>query len=135
LIVKTTFKSHFKIKKTLFKNKNKNIFVKNMIVFFLFSKIFFKNCTISLLFKKTKKLQTNLLKAPSRHKKFFHQICFEFFFLKVNFYFNFKIKIPLQIINTFFQKINNIFIKFGSNVLTRIKFLLVVPTKPNFLIL
>ncbi len=135
MIVKTTFKSHFKIKKTLFKNKEKSIFVKNMIVFFLFSKIFLRNCSINLLFKKVKKLQTNLLKAPSRHKKFFHQVCFEFFYLKVNFNFNFKLKIPTHFFCVFFEKINNIFIKFGSNTLTRVKFSLICPSKPNFLYL
>ncbi len=133
MILKATFKSHFKVKKMLSKNKNKAIFVKNIIVFFLFSKIFFKNCSVSLFFDKYKKLQTNVLKAPSRHKKFFHQVCFEIFFIKIFFYFHLYTNIPIQNCEFFFLKLNNIFIKFGTNIFTRVKFLINFKSNPFFL--
>ena len=88
MIVKTVFKSHFKIKKNYFKNKSKKIFVKNIFVFLIFSKVFFKNCFVSFFFNKLKLNKINLLKAPSRHKKFFHQIYTEYF--QVTFIFRFK---------------------------------------------
>lgn len=84
---------------------------------------------------KTKKLETNLLKAPSRHKKFFHQIFVETFYLKMFLYFDIKAKLCLQTLNTFFNKLNKIFVKFGSNTLTRIKFLLNCPVKCNSLMI
>lgn len=133
MILKTTFKSHFRIKKTFSKNKNKSIFVKNIIVFFLFSKIFLKNCRISFFFKNFKKLQTNILKAPSRHKKFFHQVGFEVFFFKVFFFFNKYVNIPIQHSEIFFLKLNGVFIKFGTNTLTRVKFLTILNTGCKFL--
>jgi len=122
LIVKTTFKSHFKIKKSLDKNKNKFIFIKNMVVFLLFSKIFFKGCAVKLLFNKTKKHQTNILKAPSRHKKFFHQVFFEFFSVKLILNFKLSKKIPYNSTVNLFFNLDNLFKKIGSNTFTRIKF-------------
>jgi hypothetical protein len=121
LVIKTTFKSHFKLKKNFKKNKSKFLFVKNIIIFFLFFKVFFKNCKLTISYKNKKKLQTSLLKAPSRHKKFFHQICFENFILKTYFYFFFKNKIATHNSIIFFKRINLIFEKFGSNVLTKTK--------------
>jgi hypothetical protein len=135
LIIKTTYKSHFKIKKSLAKNNNKYIFVKNMVVFFLFSKIFFKNCSISLLFNSKKNKQTNILKAPSRHKKFFHQVFYEIFHLKVFFYFNLFHIIPIKFCNSFFTDLNVVFLRFGTNVLNRVKFLVNFSTNPVFLCL
>ncbi len=122
MTVKTTFKSHFKIKKNFKKNLNKFIFVKNIVVFFLFFKVFFKNCFVSLSFFKKKKLQTNLLKAPSRHKKFFHQIFYEYFILKTFFRFFNKTYVYLGASIPFFIKMNSLFEKFGSNILTKCKF-------------
>lgn len=122
MIVKTTFKSHFKLKKNFKKNKSKFIFVKNIVIFFLFFKVFFKNCSLSLSFSKKKSNQISLLKAPSRHKKFFHQICFENFILKTYFYFFFKPNVLYQNTILFFLKLNVIFEKFGSNTLTKTKF-------------
>jgi hypothetical protein len=122
LIVKTTFKSHFKIKKDFKKNKNKFIFVKNIVVFLLFFKVFLKNCNISMVYNKEKKYQTSLLKAPSRHKKFFHQICFEIFSLKVFFYFLKKTKIYYQNNTHLFKNLNALFERFGSNILNKTRF-------------
>lgn len=122
MIIKTTFKSHFKIKKNFKKNLNKFIFVKNIVIFFLFFKVFLSNCKISLMFARKKNRQIDLLKAPSRHKKFFHQVCFEQFILKSFFYF--KLSNIIEYNNTllFFSTVNAIFEKFGSNTLTKIKF-------------
>jgi hypothetical protein len=120
MIVKTVFKSHFKIKKKILKNNSKKIFVKNMFIFLLFSKIFLKNCLVSFFFRKDNLNKINLLKAPSRHKKFFHQIYYEYF--QVKFIFRFK-KIFKKINNTIiiFNVFNKIFLKIGSNTLNRIK--------------
>ena len=80
MTIKVDFKSNFKIKNNFSKNNaKKNIFIKNMVVFLLFSKTFFKNCKVTLLLNKKRKIITNILKAPSRHKKFFHQIFHEIF--------------------------------------------------------
>jgi hypothetical protein len=134
LTIKTTFKSHFKVNKNLKKqNKSKTIFIKNILIFFLFSKIFFKNCTVNVLFLKKSKNQTNLLKAPSRHKKFFHQIFLEFFFLKMTFKFLSCMKIHTNNLNPFFFKLNTFFSDFGTNLLNRTKFLIRIPIQSDFL--
>lgn len=126
--MKTTFKSHFRLKK-FFKKDEKKIFVKNMVMFLLFSKIFFKNCKISLLFSLKKKTQTSLLKAPSRHKKFFHQIVYEVFLVKIFFKFNKEIILLNNNSIKVFNLLNSIFINIGSNTLTRIKFITSIQNK------
>lgn len=120
MVVKTSFKSHFKIKKNFLKNKCKKIFVKNMFIFLLFTKIFVRGCSVSFFFKNFKVNKTNILKAPSRHKKFFHQTFYEFFQVKFFFRFNFLYK---NITNTLlvFNKLNKIFKKIGSNILNRVR--------------
>ena len=125
MIVKTIFKSHFKIKKNFLKNKDKKIFVKNIIVFLLFTKIFVSGCVVSFFFKKNKVNCTNILKAPSRHKQFFHQVFYEFF--QVNVFFNFiKMKTITKTGNSvvIFEKLNLVFQKIGTNILTRTKILI-----------
>jgi len=122
LIIKTTFKSHFKIKNHTNKKKTKKIFVKNIIIFLLFTKIFLKGCSVNFFFNKHKANQTNLLKAPSRHKKFFHQIYYEYFQVKIFFKFNFKNKINLGSTTNIFDKLNFLFRAVGSNTITRMKF-------------
>ncbi len=128
MIIKTTFKSHFKVKKNL-KSKSKLIFVKNMLVFLLFSKVFFKNCSTNLLFNSMKKNQINFLKAPSRHKKFFHQTFFEFFQIKVFLKFNLQKKLYITNTIVLFKKLNLVFLNLGSNLLTRTKFKIILPFK------
>ncbi len=120
MVVKTVFKSHFKIKKKFIKNNSKRIFVKNIFIFLLFSKIFLKNCLVSFFFTKDSLNKISLLKAPSRHKKFFHQIFYEYFQVKFIFKFN---KVFKEIKNTIniFKKFNKIFQKIGSNTLNRLK--------------
>ena len=122
MFIKTVFKSHFKVKKSFKKNLKKKIFIKNTLIFLMFVKIFFKICSVSFFFTKNKSIYTNILKAPSRHKKFFHQVVYEFFTTKVNFFFkSFFLKYVLLSIPTF-NIINNVFYKIGSNTLTRVKF-------------
>ncbi len=130
MVVKTVFKSHFKVKKNFSKSSKKKIFVKNMVVFLLFTKIFFKSCAVNFFFTKNKNNNINILKAPSRHKKFFHQLFYEYFIVKVNFFFkkitplqqdkkntnNLVIHLPL-----IFLSINLIFSKINSNTLSRTK--------------
>tara|TARA_B110000037_G_C16689108_1_gene330007 strand:+ start:37 stop:447 length:411 start_codon:yes stop_codon:yes gene_type:complete len=124
LIIKSTFKSHFKIKKNFKKNANKNIFVKNIVILLLFSKTFLENCNLTILFKKNKKLQTSFLKAPSRHKKFFHQISSEIFSMKIFFeYFKQAFLVKFNF-NEIFDCINRLFSTIGSNVLTKTKLLI-----------
>lgn len=121
MIVKTTFKSHFKIKKFSTKKNPKKIFVKNIFIFLLFSKIFFKKCYVSFNFKKNQTTnKINLLKAPSRHKKFFHQICYEYFQVVFIFKFSKIFKKNFNLIKLF-NLLNNIFLKIGSNILNRKK--------------
>ena len=94
-------------------------------MFLLFTKIFLNGCLVSFFFKKNKVNCTNILKAPSRHKQFFHQVFYEFFQIKV--FFNFT---RLKILkNTYysvvtFEKLDLIFQKVGSNILTRTKVLI-----------
>lgn len=126
MILKTTYKSHFKLKNFLNKNSGKKIFVKNIIIFILFTKIFVNSSTTTFQFKKKKKNQISLLKAPSRHKKFFHQISYEYFYI------NIIIKFGDCVLSTItdnynntlilFYKLDNIFKNFGSNTLTRTVF-------------
>lgn len=126
MILKTTYKSHFKLKNFLNKNSSKKIFVKNIIIFILFTKIFVNSSTTTFQFKKRNKNQISLLKAPSRHKKFFHQISYEYFYI------NIVIKFDGCVLRTItdnynntiilFYKLDNIFKNFGSNTLTRTVF-------------
>ena len=133
MYIKTVFKSHFKVKKNFKKNTKKNtkkkIFIKNTIIFFIFVKVFFKNCYISFFFTKSKNTFTNILKAPSRHKKFFHQVVYEFFTTNVNFKFNNIQVVNLSTILPNFNKLNIIFKKLGSNTLTRTRCTIVFYTK------
>ena len=128
MIIKSTYKSHFFLKKNfLKKNKKKQIFSKNMVIFILFSKIFLKNINLSILFTNKKTNKLNILKAPSRHKKFFHQIFMEYFCIKIKWFILTNHKIDLLTCVNIFLKINNIFLKIGSNTLTRTKFKLIYP--------
>lgn len=139
LKIKQIFKSHFKINTKATKNsKKKCIFVKNMILFMLVSKFFLNQCNVSLLLKKDFKNNTNILKAPSRHKKFFHQVTFELFTVKVIYSFGefFKKIFLLNSITKvmfFFKKINVCFLRIGSNTLNRVKIIVCFDIKINLL--
>jgi len=137
LKIKTVFKSNFKICKSIKQNKSKKIiFVKNLTIFLLFSKIFFRNCIVSLHFLKEIKNTINLLKAPSRHKQFFHQVYFEIFKVYVTFSFKKAQNINFNKNNIIhlFKKFNNIFLKIGSNTLTRVKFSVLFNTEDLLLL-
>jgi hypothetical protein len=127
LILKTTYKSHFDFKKNfLKKNKKKQIFSKSIIVFILFSKIFFINYNLNIRYTKQQILKLNLLKAPSRHKKFFHQIFLEYFCVNFNWCIDLQKKyVDIFMCINIFLKLNNIFLKIGTNTLNRNKFKLV----------
>ena len=147
--IKFTFKSHFNFFKSKGKKKSNNnttknnqkcIFIKNIVIFIIFSKIFFKNTKISTLFLKSiKKNNLSLLKAPSRHKRFFHHIFYEYFIFKIFFNYNvifniksirdnikkdlFFIKNNLNNSNIIiFKNLFTIFNKIGSNTLNSSKF-------------
>jgi hypothetical protein len=126
LIIKSTYKSHFFLKKNFLKNNKKQIFTKSIIVFILFSKIFFKNYNLNIFYNNKKTNKINILKAPSRHKKFFHQVYMEYFCVNFIWSINYnydKIFIPNYI--HIFKKINLIFLKIGTNTLSRVKFKLI----------
>lgn len=133
MIIKITFKSHFKIKKNFKKNKNKSIFVKNIVVLLFFSKIFFKNCVVSLLFLNKKAHKVSLLRAPSRHKKFFHQIFLETFLLKLFLRYNYTNNITSKNGLHIFKGLNSsVLLKMGTNTLSRSKLLLGLTIKEEF---
>jgi len=129
-----TLKSFFKLHKGTQKKSRKKdtIHVKGISLFLLFSKSFFKNCKIKIFFPKSQKSCLVFLKAPSRHKKFFHETVFEKY--KVNIIYNvlrfnrstFKYETVILsnffIINLAFLKLNKLFDLFGSNTLTKCKF-------------
>lgn len=122
-MIKTVYKSHFKVKKIFKKQQEKKIFLKNILIYLLFSNFFFKNCSVSFNFLKKKNNTISFLKAPSRHKKFFHQTTIEVFFLKI--FLNFKLQ--LKIVNSvnellLFNYLGGFFTSIGSNTLCRIKF-------------
>ena len=134
MVIKTVFKSHFKFKKNFLKNSKKKVFIKNMVVFLLFTKFFFKGCVVNFFFTKNRNTQTNILKAPSRHKKFFHQIFFEYYTIKINFFFTNSIfrklstirdlekpNTSLKNLTLVFKNLNILFKKIGSNTLNRTK--------------
>lgn len=123
MIIKTTYKSHFFLKKKVFsKNIKKRIFNKNIILFILFSKIFFKKYKLNVLYLNKKIDKFNILKAPSRHKKFFHQVFTEYFCIKfIWFIQNNKQCCGIDL----FEKLNFIFLKIGTNTLSRFKFKLI----------
>ena len=131
MIIKTTYKSHFNFKKNfLKKNKKKQIFSKNVVIFILFSKIFFLNYRLSISYNNKKVNKFNLLKAPSRHKKFFHQLFIEYFCIKFVWFF-YENNNTVMVYNStsclnIFKKINLIFSKIGTNTLTRVKFKLIL---------
>ena len=103
---------------------NKYIFVKNMVLLLLFSKIYNRSCKMSLLYTNKKKCITSFLKAPSRHKKFFHQIVLEIFSVKFFFKFLFFKKINYKSNHLVLIKKKNFFQKVGSNNFTLVKFLI-----------
>jgi hypothetical protein len=78
---------------------------------------------LNFFFVKNRKNQTNLLKAPSRHKKFFHQISYEFYTIKINFNFN-LIYVDYKNILVLFNILNTVFLKIGSNTMTRTKLMI-----------
>lgn len=119
LIIKSTYKSHFKIKKS---SKNKTVFVKNMFIFILFSKTVLKSCRVTTMFFKKNTTSTDILKAPSRHKKFFHHVHTEYFFLKISFLFLKKFTLNALDFLNFFKKSAVVFKKFGSNTLNNTRY-------------
>ena len=121
MFIRNTFKSHFKIKKTQY-DKKKHIFTKNITIFLLFSKVFFKICLVNIKFEKRKKNKTSFLKAPSRHKKYFHQTLFEYFTLKFFFFFNSLCNISYKKFIKIYKNFYKFFIRIGSNTLTHYSF-------------
>lgn len=104
----------------------------------LFSKMFLIRCKTSLLFSKNLRNSNNILKAPSRHKKFFHQTTFELFTVKATYSFFILAKNPLLLNNIakavlLFKKINVCFLHIGSNTLNRIKISICFNIKLNLL--
>lgn len=136
MIVKTVYKSHFKMKSFLKKRSEKKIFIKNMVIFILLSRFFFKNCEVRLLFLKKNELASNLLKAPSRHKKFFHQIKIETFFVKIFFKFKRSWQEEVFILDSnvlsLIKKLDLVFSRIGSNTLNRLKITTTINQKHRF---
>ena len=95
----------------------------------MFSKLFLKNFKINLRFLKKKNTQTSFLKAPSRHKKFFHQVCYEMFILKIFIKYFFEKVFDRNSYISLFENCESIFKEIGSNTLTRTKFILNNPLK------
>lgn len=127
-----TLKSFFKLQRRAKKFKKDTIHVKGISIFILFSKTFFKSCKVSMFFPKSQKLDLIFLKAPSRHKKFFHETFFEKFKVNIIYkvmYFNKKtykheavILSNVHTTNLTFIKLNNLFDLFDSNTLAKCKF-------------
>ena len=78
---KIFFKSHFKLNSV--SKRRRKIFLKNIIINLFFLKFLLLNCTITLNFFKNNTNIINILKAPSRHKKFIHQYLVEFFLIQL----------------------------------------------------
>lgn len=104
--------------------RGKKIFLKNILINLLFLKILMINCDVKIHFLKQKSEILNILKAPSRHKKFTHQYFFEFFLVKL--YLNFcqfiNITINYDDILPYFFLLINISRMFTSSLLVQIKF-------------
>ena len=98
--------------------------MKNIIVNLMFLKILLKNCAVSLRFFKKNGGTINILRAPSRHKKFMHQYRFEFFFVILDLTFqNLKLqKLKNSTVVALFLKMVSLFGLFNSNLLTQTKF-------------
>jgi len=83
-----------------------------------------------MVFLKKCKSNISLLKAPSRHKKFFHQLTTEFFICRVFFKFKNTNLVDLQQCCSIFKQLERgFFKKIGSNILARTKILITIPTK------
>lgn len=124
--IKTTFRSHFNFKKNL--KKKKKIFVKNIIIFILIIKKFLKKIKINTYLLKEKKKSINILRSPNRHKKFFHQVCSEYFSIKIFFYFVDYMEVYPHNIVFLKNRLSFFFKNFGSNTITRTKFVVVFNT-------
>ena len=136
----------FSIKKTV-NNFKKKIFLKHFIVINLFYNIFFLNFFTKILFCQKKVKLINILKAPARHKKFFHQVGFEVFSIKVlstytpytlGFFNKFQKKLIFEKSKNNFKKFLKIFIKLlnllnllGSNSLFKTSTVILFKTKFN----
>jgi hypothetical protein len=90
-------------------------------MFLILSSVILNECKIKFFFLKKKLIGTNLLKAPSRHKKFFHQIVNEVFLIKIHFFFFEFQSIYYNFTLETFNPLNKIFSNIGSNTLTRTK--------------
>ena len=121
MIIKVSFKSHFKLKQR--QRDKKKIFTKNILMFLLLTKLFFKELRLTLRLTNKQKSKINILKAPSRHKKFFHQILHEYFNLHIYIYIPIKQTYSLISTQRIFDQLNKVFQKIGSNTLNRFKFL------------
>jgi hypothetical protein len=127
LIIKTTFKSHFKIK-TAGKLKKK-ILTKNVILFIILSKFFLKDFCINMFFKKCRKNVINVLKAPCRHKKFFHKLTYEYYIVNIVYRYKKEYTLYKKIkMSGFLKRFSRVYNRFGTTSLCRTKLLIIVPS-------
>jgi len=127
LIIKTTFKSHFKIK-TSGKSKKK-ILIKNIIIFIFLTKLFLKNFHANMFFNKYYKNVISVLKAPCRHKKFFHKLVYEYYVVNITYRYKKNIFFRKVFFGPYlFSKLNKFYNRFGTTSLCRTKILIILPT-------
>lgn len=131
--ITTTLKSFYKLGNCKKSSKNQINHVKGILIFLLFSKTFFKYCKVSLLFFKPKTLNVTFLKAPSRHKKFFHETTFVKYTVKLTYnvflgkFVKTRVVLPhVSQVNKTFVKLNQLFDVLGSNTLSKCKFKIAV---------
>jgi len=126
LIIKTTFKSHFKIKTAGISKKK--IIIKNVILFIFLTKFFLKDFTINMCFKKYYKNIVNVLKAPCRHKKFFHKLVYEYYTVNIVYKYK-KLYVLKKKFETsfFFYNLKKFYNKIGTTSLSRTKILVILP--------
>jgi len=107
----------------------KKIIIKNVILFIFLTKFFLKDFTIDMHFKKYYKNIVNILKAPCRHKKFFHKLVYEYYTVNIVYkykkFFTLKKKFETSF---FFYNLKNLFNKIGTTSLNRTKILVILPT-------
>lgn len=121
MICKLFFKSFFK--PNIFKKRKKKLFLKNILINLFFFKSLVRFCKFSFYFFKKKSSVINILRAPSRHKKFMHQYISESFYLNINLIFS-NTSVKYASISNYiklFNVLTRLFTALNSNMLTQTK--------------
>ena len=83
-----------------------------------------------MFFRKRYKGVVNMLKAPCRHKKFFHKLVYEYYTVNITYLYKDKILFDGQVSTSrLFARLSKFYNRFGTTSLCRTKLLVVLPMR------